>query len=462
MFGGNRTAGTIQAQRGGDGIDNQPIVFNIRYTPYTPQQERRAGNNGEDTDERSFYDMTGEKNVLDYITTEGKRAAGNFTVYEYLQKNTGVFNDKGMLSKSEVAEMKARLKENKGNIWHGFISFNEQNSPKIDTPEKCIAFVKNTFGTFFREAHLDRKNIDLMCALHVDRPQHLHIHFVFWEKEPKCKGKNGTKEYRRKGKLSKDAIDAMFIKSGIFVSEDKDDLHEYRQTTVQSLRAVTAVKRAMNSTEAMKKEILALCKDLPPKGRLSYGSKDMEPYRNRIDKIVRMLLAYDERANRADIRFHMAVAERQRQIQNICGKSYAFSDKRVSPEAMEKELPKYHYNLPDRSAEMIAEIEADYRRRQGNLVVNLCKFIKPEYYERKPGKKYKTNDDNLKRRLHVSKRSVGQLFGRFFASFGIESELLERDFTHRLQDIEKEIENARALQTQSKEKGNEEAESDTK
>lgn len=71
MFGGNRTAGTIQAQRGGDGIDNQPIVFNIRYTPYTPQQERRAGNNGEDTDERSFYDMTGEKNVLDYITTEG-------------------------------------------------------------------------------------------------------------------------------------------------------------------------------------------------------------------------------------------------------------------------------------------------------------------------------------------------------------------------------------------------------
>ena len=132
---------------------------------------------------------------------------------------------------------------------------------------------------------------------------------------------------------------------------------------------------------------------------------------------------------------------------------------------MEKELPKYHYNLPDCSAEMIAEIEADYRRRQGNLVVNLCKFIKPEYYERKPGKKYKTNDNNLKRRLHMSKRSVGQLFGRFFASFGIESELLERDFTHRLQDIEKELEeerNARALQTQSKERGNEETESDTK
>ena len=119
----------------------------------------------------------------------------------------------------------------------------------------------------------------------------------------------------------------------------------------------------------------------------------------------------------------------------------------------------------ERGDRLIAEIESDYRRRQGNLVVNLCKFIKPEYYERKPGKKYKTNDNNLKRRLHISRCKVNRLFGRFFKSFGFESELLERDFTHRLQDIEKEIEeerNARALQTQGKENGNEEAELDTK
>ena len=76
--------------------------------------------------------MTGEKNVFDYITTEGKRT-GKRTALEYLQKNTGVFNDKGMIPQEQVDEMKARLKENKGNIWHGFISLNAVESPKIDT-----------------------------------------------------------------------------------------------------------------------------------------------------------------------------------------------------------------------------------------------------------------------------------------------------------------------------------------
>ena len=121
--------------------------------------------------------MTGEVNYFDYMTTEGKRT-GKFTALEYLQKNTGVFNDRGMISQEEVDEMKARLKENKGHIWHGFISLNEEESPKINTPEKCIEMVKRAFPSFFRDAHLGEKNIDLMCSLHLDRPHHLHIHFV--------------------------------------------------------------------------------------------------------------------------------------------------------------------------------------------------------------------------------------------------------------------------------------------
>ena len=125
--------------------------------------------------------MTGEKNVYDYITTEGKRT-GKRTALEYLQKNTGVFNDRGMIPQEQVDEMKARLKENKGHIWHGFVSLNEEQSYKIDTPEKCIELVKRTFPKFLQDAKFHKENIDLMCALHLDRPHHLHIHFVFWEK----------------------------------------------------------------------------------------------------------------------------------------------------------------------------------------------------------------------------------------------------------------------------------------
>jgi len=84
--------------------------------------------------------MTGEKNVFDYITTEGKRVGKKFTALDYLQKNTGVFNEKGMIQQEQVDEMKARLKENKGHIWHGFISLNEEQSPKIDTPENVLSW----------------------------------------------------------------------------------------------------------------------------------------------------------------------------------------------------------------------------------------------------------------------------------------------------------------------------------
>lgn len=67
---------------------------------------------------------------------------------------------------------------------------------------------------------------------------------------------------------------------------------------------------------------------------------------------------------------------------------------------------------------IIEEIEADYKRRQGNLVLSLAKFIKPELFERKPYKIYKSNDDFLKRRLNICRRSVDRACKKFMNSFG--------------------------------------------
>lgn len=55
----------------------------------------------------------------------------------------------------------------------------------------------------------------------------------------------------------------------------------------------------------------------------------------------------------------------------------------------------------------------------------------------------------MKRRLAISRRKVGKLFDGFLASFGGESELLERDFTNRLQEIEKEMQEEREAQEQA-------------
>ncbi len=423
--------------------NNQPIIFDLKYTPYSLSKKASDYDRNKNATERAFYDMSGEKNVYDYITTEGKRVGNKFTALEYLQKSTGVFNQNGMIPQEEVDEMKVRAKANKGNIWHGFISFNEHDSEKIDTPDKCIQLVKNIFPTFLRESGLNPNNIDLMCALHLDRPHHLHIHFVFWEKEPKFTNNDGTLGYRTKGKISGAAIDNMFVRLGLFADDERDKLHKARNDSLKKLRNMTCVKTAMYSTDEIKQEILSLAKDLPKTGRLTYGSKDMEAFRPRVDKIVKMLLDHDKTARKADLRFYERLEEKRRVIENICGKEYALSGANTSPQTIERELPKYHHKIDESHIKIIETIEADYKRRQGNLVLNLCKFIKPEYFERDPNKRYKTNDNKLKRRLCISKRNVGRRLDKFFHSFGQESELIERDFSHRLQDIEKEIERER-------------------
>jgi hypothetical protein len=422
-------------------VSNQPVIFNIQYTPYNLPKSATKTEIEKHADERAFFDMSGEKNVFKYITTEGKRT-GKRTALEYLQENTGVFNDKGMIPQAQVDEMKVRLKANTGHIWHGFISLNEEQSYKIDTPEKCIELIKRTFPSFLTDAKFHKGNVDLMCALHLDRPHHLHIHFVFWEKEAKYKSKKSDNlKFRRVGKIDKKSIDNMFVRMGLYLSERKDKLYLSRDKAIKELKELTNIKNAMANTDEIKREIISLAKDLPKSGRLTYGSKDMESYRARVDRIVTLLLATNERARRANRKFYETLSDREKEVANICGNQFAYSNKNAKPNEMENELPKYHNQIDESNIHIIEDIESDYKSRQGNLVLNLAKFIKPEYYENK--RKFKANDTSLKRSLGISRRKIDWAFGKFFKSFGQDSELLERDFYNRLQQIEQEIEQER-------------------
>ena len=76
-------------------------------------------------------------------------------------------------------------------------------------------------------------------------------------------------------------------------------------------------------------------------------------------------------------------------------------------------------------------------------MLNLAKAIKPELCEKTKYKKLQPNDKKYKRRRAISRYNIQSLFGKFLRSFTDESELLERDFSHRLQDIEEEMEEQR-------------------
>ena len=261
---------------------------------------------------------------------------------------------------------------------------------------------------------------------------------LHWEKEPKFKNtQTGEKRYRRRGKIDKKSIDGMLVRLGLYLGDKKGALYKSRDEAISDLRRTLDLKAFICKPEDVKSEILALARDLPKEGRITYGSKDMEPFRERVDKIVQMLLATDKRARMVNRRFYCALAGREREVANICGKPYIFSNLNIRPEVLENVLPKYHNKIDEKNIRVIDEIEADYKRRQGNLVLKLAKVIKPEYYEN--NRKRKANDNRLKRSLGISRRNTGRAIKKFLSSFGAECEFIERDFYHRLQEIEEEM-----------------------
>ena len=77
-------------------MSNQPIIFDIRYTPYTLPKNTTENQRQAHAKERSFYDMSGETNAYKYFTTEEKLTGEKqISALEYLQKSTGVFNGNG-------------------------------------------------------------------------------------------------------------------------------------------------------------------------------------------------------------------------------------------------------------------------------------------------------------------------------------------------------------------------------
>lgn len=424
------------------------IIFDLKYTPYKLHKGATIEELKKHREERAFYDLSGDKNIYGYMTTEEKtelQKEKKFTALEYLEKNRGVFNQNGLISKEELEQMKIRAKENKGLLWHGFISLSENDSPKIDSVDKCVALVSKVFKPFFKEGSFKESNIDLMCSLHSDKPHHLHIHFCYWEKEPTILSRDGTnKEYRAKGKVNKKAIDNVYVRVTEFLDEQKNNAYQRRDEALKELKGLVKFRNVNASSKDVFNEILALKQDLPKTGRYSYGAEEMKPYRARVDKIVSMLLESNGEARNADIKFYEELERKRKLIKGYINEKKKFDDG----------SGKFRYQIDEKNITVIEDIEKDYKRRQGNLVLNLIKAIDPEYYERSKKWKYETNCKKLKRSLTISKRKVKSIFQQFFLTFGVESLKLERDFSHRLQEIEEDMEREREKQNKLSKGGN--------
>ena len=346
--------------------------------------------------------MSAADNIYKYITTEGKmlgEEVQKFTMLEYLQKSTGVFNQNGMLTKDEVKVMRKRAQNGEKNIWHGFISFNKENSNKIDTPEKCIALVKQMFGDFFKDVGFDPSNIDLMCALHLDRPEHLHIHYVFWEKEPTIKNQRAAGYiYRKKGKIPLDVITKMTERLNAYTVDD--ELVRKRKEAVRALRHKNSEFLYAHIRDNISSDMRELANKIPKNASFFYAKKDMAPYRKEVNGIVASLTFLDDDFYQADKEFR---------------------------QELEKE------------GESALSIKWDYECRLGNIVLRKVREIQQNTYKVNTTTKHKTNDKRIKRSLAISRRKVNGILGGLFSSITDLFTSEANSFNNRLQEIEEEM-----------------------
>lgn len=418
---------------GGNNISNQSIIFNITYIPWKVKSNATTEERAKFERERPYYEMSdGGNNIYKYMTSDRKLNGENSktettSLINYFEKSTGVFNGDGVITQEQLRQIQQRAHAPK-NIWHGFISLNKEMSHKIDTPEKCMRLIKRTFGEFFKDMGLDPNNIDLICALHKDKPHHLHIHFWFAEKELKCKYRKKQTEYRHKGKVEKSIIDKMHVRLNMDISHSHSKLYVSRDEALRELKKISALWDIITKDD-VKEAVLELAKIIPKDCSFHYGNKDMIPYRERIDRVVNKLLMYDKTARKADLHFDTELQTLRQKVNGLINGNGEDVN---------------HYKIDPKNITLIDDIENDYKRRQGNILLNTVKYIKSETFETKI--RHKVNDKGLKRRLAISHRKVGKLFNGLLASFGGESELLERDFTNRLQEIEKKIEQEREEQ----------------
>ena len=158
-----------------------------------------------------------------------------------------------------------------------------------------------------------------------------------------------------------------------------------------------------------------------------------------------MILDYDKEARKSNTNFILELDKRRKVIEQICGKR---------PQSEKVGEPIYHGDIDLKDIHIVEDIEAEYKRRQGNIVINLASKIKPEIYERNPKVKYKNNDNELKRKLSMSKKIITRHFENFFKMIGSLHNALERDFSRRLQEIEEEMKAEKKQQEQEAAKNN--------
>lgn len=387
-------------------------LFNIGYTLAAPPNSYTGEKRAAYIAERKFYNLTAEYNYFSY-TLNGKKVCKNADAEHYFTRegtNSGLFNMDGPIDEEQKKDLKARLKNTKSTIWHGFISFDDETSLGFNAQENCVKFMRQTFGGFLERAGFKKSNIELYCSLHQDTA-HRHIHFSFFEKKPLRLDKNGKLGFTRRGKIKQEAIDNYLVSANMHLSEHGAEYYSARDKAIAELNQMRRMKtrtafidnRPSTAALAVNFELNTLCKKLPKNGRLQYNSPNLKELRPEIDRIAALLIRSDLRASSAHKQMLKELARVEREVKGLAasGKLGYIDGKRMRAEDIaammnehtrNKSMPIQYIDM--KNVDYFERLKSDYKARIGNVVLGMCKDIL--HSETHEPRRYAINDKHRK------------------------------------------------------------------
>ncbi|MBR0419020.1 MAG: hypothetical protein IJI66_07610 [Erysipelotrichaceae bacterium] len=220
------------------------------------------------------------------------------------------------LGKLDTPELKQQMSDimresfsKPGNIvWYPIISLENYQIAKdmeLFKDEDYEAVINEALPRWFRSVHLNPDNI-LWTADYHNNTDNPHIHLIFLEKhQTRVKGSfslkdlNNLKEqfYSSAMKRSRYIHEAENnIESSFNKNPELKRLHEQMDTKNKQMRNTVDVFLSEKMDAKIDQDIYRLYKKIDKEtmglGKLSYGSKNMEPFRKQIDKIVNEILEH--------------------------------------------------------------------------------------------------------------------------------------------------------------------------
>jgi hypothetical protein len=322
------------------------VLFNIGFSAGTHESGWSTTKKAEWISNRAFYTCNASYNYFSYTTNGAKLndtlvgetplaykdiINNQTTGKNYMEKTSGVFNSKGLLSNNQKAELEKKLQKTKSNIWHGFISFDAETSALVNSETAAINFVKRNMSAYFKNTHLEEDNIEAFYSLHSDT-DHNHIHFCFFEKKPKRLTSKGNLMYTKKGLMGKkvpnknapgfryvdNARDNFLMIAELYFTNHKELLAIARDNELDILKALRPKIAQEKELKALRASLTDLRKSLPPSGVTGYNSKNMEGLKGKVDHCAKMLLKAMPEVSTAYNETISQIQLRQQKMINIC------------------------------------------------------------------------------------------------------------------------------------------------